>query len=682
MLAGWDILSGRRLRSRRGRSPAAGGQVLVIALLALTLLVGLVFFVYNLGDSINRRLAMQNASDAVAVSGGGWMARSMNLVAMNNIAQSRMVALVPILDALPLAAEMAYNEVSAWQQCLAGQLARGVPVTKDDYLQEGLESLRKRMAEQRDILQPVDEKLNNSSFDMELTTHWLVRGRGGAVPHGSLWKAAVALDEFSQATAASAGVLAQADAVRFGRSDDVDAAFLVPIEPKMPARRGGFVDFRPVMEGRLAVRSDRTSYRASGGRGGAIPDYAYPHRIGPWARLFRWRDELRRTTGREWVPGGTPTKVRGGRGNVNVGGRRVGGSARTSPGGGGHWRRTGWEVIGYTAYGPYEWALRRINWNVNRTERNPGPLRDTYFYDYLRRISRIKLDYMFKSRTPKTVHYPQWIGDYPRARNLAAEPTTRITRTMFYLVEIASAEPEDSPSYLSPGTYRTNGSRPTAIWVDGWADPADWHIEQKAQWVWKDKYTYETTRDPQLGLNLQRDPVTGREVWHTVYMTAWYVFGGIDVGGDVDVSNPANWDQYDEPPAPMLLDTSVGDYDPFELDGDRGVRREYFTYLGVVRKRSGAPIWPQKFSNVNPTGSMITLAQAQVFNNTSWDLWTQDWRVQLVPITQWDQWVSRLHDGVVATGPPGGSVQQSEVDNAYEYMSRLNEEMAELYLNH
>ncbi len=61
------------------------GAVLVVVLIAIPLLVGLVFFVYNLGDQVNRRLTMQNISDATAISGSGWIARSMNTVAMNNV---------------------------------------------------------------------------------------------------------------------------------------------------------------------------------------------------------------------------------------------------------------------------------------------------------------------------------------------------------------------------------------------------------------------------------------------------------------------------------------------------------------------------------------------------------------------------------------------------------------------
>ena len=43
-----------------------GGQILVVALLGIVLLAGMVFYVINVGDQVNRRVAMQNAADATA----------------------------------------------------------------------------------------------------------------------------------------------------------------------------------------------------------------------------------------------------------------------------------------------------------------------------------------------------------------------------------------------------------------------------------------------------------------------------------------------------------------------------------------------------------------------------------------------------------------------------------------
>ena len=79
-----------------------GGAVLVMALLGMTLLVALILYVYNVGDQVNDRLSMQNAADSAAVSGAGWIARSMNTTAMNNVAASRVLGILPVLDAFPL----------------------------------------------------------------------------------------------------------------------------------------------------------------------------------------------------------------------------------------------------------------------------------------------------------------------------------------------------------------------------------------------------------------------------------------------------------------------------------------------------------------------------------------------------------------------------------------------------
>jgi hypothetical protein len=674
--------------------------VLIVTLIAMTLLVGLVFYVYNVGDQVNERLQMQCAADSVAVTGAGWMARNMNVVAMNNVGQAKMLSLVPVLDTQPLATEMAFTEVSSWTEALAGVLSQGridpqVRSETEAYLRGGIQSLHDRMAVQRDILAPYNHALNQSGFTMEQTTHWAVQGTPGSPPHGALWRAAVTLDEFSRGAVESCGVLAQSRASRFGRRNGADAAFLVPVLPKMPARLGEYMDFQPTIRGRLKVTSDFAEYRPTGGRGGAIPDVAYPHRLGPWARLHRWRDYIRRfvRTGRQWAAGREGVgRTRGSQGNVNVGGRRVGRSARSPSGGGhpGHWQATGYsELMGYYTYGPYEWAKRHIHWWARgHGNENPGKLRDTYYYEYLSRIAQIKLDYMFppsglgSSVETKLIHYPQWIVNYPECKALGEDENVRVTSTMLYLIEIASKYPEESPSFMTPGTFRTNGEYPIAMWTNGWSDPNKWNIPQVANYVWKDAYQYETTQDRQLGIQRETIPPgdpNGQVVWHPVYMYAWYIFGGIDVGGEVEVVNPCNWDEFDLLPRPMLLDTSEGDYGGD--DPDVGFRRDRFTYLGVVRRHSEAPVWQQRFTNANPFGSMVCVAQAKVFNNKSFGLWTQDWRVGLAPVSQWNDWMERLELGIYDAGALE-SVDPSEIEGIYQYLSAIDADVAELYLHH
>jgi hypothetical protein len=688
---------------RRRRS----GQVLVITLLAMVLLVGLVFFVYNVGDSANQRVELQNAADAVAVSGAGWMARSMNIIAMNNVAMSRMIAIVPVLDSQPLAVEMSLEEARAWQTCLARQLtlvnfSDGGPLRNaGPKIEIGIRVLDTRMIRQRDILDAIDSRINTarSGFRMAESTTWSVPGVGGAPPHGRLWQAAVTCDEFSQATLASAGVLAAADAHRFGKLNGVDAAFLVPILPLIPAKRGGFDLWQPVLQGYEHVESNLARYKSTGGNGGAIPDFAYPHRLGPWARLYKWRDPASRETAREWVPG-TPGvgKVRGGTGNVDISGRHVGSSARTAASGHqGYWRTTDSEIIGYNTYGPFSWAMRRLDWYANdrywehSNTMHYGDLPDTYYYNYVNDLCRTKMGYMFGPKATRTIHYPQYHTFYPECVSLASDPMVRVSKTMFYMVDFASSvQPADASNWLSPGTYRSNGEPPPrgkgypmSIWVNGWQDPARWKkAVMVGNYVWRDDYTIEVTEDRELGIRAQIDPITGEPVWQPVYMTAFYIFGGIDTGGEREINNPCNWDQYDIIPSPIVLDTTQGDYSPEDQDHDLSFRRKMFTYLGVVRKDHAAPVLSQRFSNINPVGGIITMGQAELFNKCSWDLWTQDWRVQLVPVTKWADWIARLEEGVADAGATNGMVTEAEIETVLRYMNNLGSDLAEAYINH
>jgi len=652
------------------------GQVMFIVLLGTVLLAGMVMYVINVGDRVTRKVEMQNAADSTAVAGASWMARSMNLVGMNNVAQTRMLALVPILDAFPLSTKMAYEEVEAWEKCLADQLRRGVP---DARLRDGLESLRDRMARQRDVLQPVSALFNDSGFRMEEITTWSIRGRSGPPPHGRLWQAAEALDEFSQVTASSSGLLSQMNASRFGRANRAATAFVVPINPELPAARTSFGDFeRPV-------------------KSGLIPDRDYPQRLGPYDRLFRWRDyRYRNIRERDRLVPGRPGHgaIRGSTGNVDVSGRRRGRSARgNSSNPNPHWsyRTVGRVLEGYTVYGPYTWMMRRIHGYAQGHWHNrdyyPGELADTYFHDYIRKIADIKLEYMWGSKTPKYLHYPRWYTDYTRCRTLAAAAAAgtpgapRITRTMYYLVEIRSKYPKGDPNYLRSGTFVTNGDLPIAMWIDDWADAADWKIPQLSQWVWEDQYYYETTEDWDIDIRMQTG-ADGRPVWQKVYMIAQYVFGGIDVGGEVEITDPSNYTDRNDLPAPILMAHPAGDYDVARPNHDEGVRRDLYTYLGVASRSDRARTWPARFGSDNPFGGVVAVAQAEVFNTTSWDLWTQDWKAKLVPVTQWGDWMGDMEAGIPNAADTAGQVDPAQVRLIQEYLSKFDETMVDQAMHH
>src|SRR5262252_3366221 len=86
-------------RLRRLHSDESG-QVLwmfVVSALALVVLAALVF---NSGKQVTRKMEMQNAVDASAVSGAMWMARGMNVISMDNVAMTETLGLIANLRAI------------------------------------------------------------------------------------------------------------------------------------------------------------------------------------------------------------------------------------------------------------------------------------------------------------------------------------------------------------------------------------------------------------------------------------------------------------------------------------------------------------------------------------------------------------------------------------------------------
>ncbi|MCK4275268.1 MAG: hypothetical protein KAX78_02065, partial [Phycisphaerae bacterium] len=281
---------------------------------------------------------------------------------------------------------------------------------------------------------------------------------------------------------------------------------------------------------------------------------------------------------------------------------------------------------------------------------------------------------------------------YNTALGIASSDPARIERTRYYRVRIISSVARGSPDWLGQKTYtdpqtgqqvtvntfRTNLADPEVFVPRDWRDPNMFAARKLTGLaIWEDEWVGKLTGAlPDIGLEPKVDQ-DGKFVEQDFYGLDWWIFGGIDVGEDVEVSNPCNWSR--PPPGPILLDTDEGDYDPLTRP-DEGYRRRLFTYLGLVGRSTAAGVWPSRFSSDYPDGRMVTMAQARVFNNTSWDLWTQDWRVQLVPVTQLDLWKDVLEQGVYQNRP----VDERSVDMQalYDFVQALSPDLTDRYMNH
>lgn len=667
--------------------PHRHGVVLVMTLLALVLLVGLIIYVYNVGQQVNSRMTLQHAADSAAISGSTWMARSMNQVAMDNVGQAKTLASVLVLDSLPLATEMSMDEATAWEARLRAQLDAGLPNGNREgrILTTGLEALRSRMERQRDILRAMHEQL--ATFSMESITYYAAPDGSGA-PYGQLWRATQALDEFSQVTADSSGVLAQSNAVRWGKENraELQTAFVTPVLPKMPAVRGDFSHFRFPLAGIEEVRSSSGRLMDRGGAGGAIPDMVYPYRLGPWARLHRWRDYIDRTIGGTLVQGNVNVQGSG----WGLGGRSVGSSARTRT----NDRWVGGQTIreGYRTYGPLSWELRRVwDWAGPHGE-GWGQLADTFFASYMSRLSHNKLQYMFFTNETIQIHRPQWTTDFAQATQIAQANPGRVFQTMYYLIEVHSSLKRTDSGWLRPGTFRANvpppddvQHRPFAVWMSGWRDPNTLGAAKIHDHVWRrdtGQPEYYTDNDPEIGIiprDVNRDGVDDMQ---PVYVTYFIIWGGIDTGGNVDVGNPCNWNDGQDLPAPLLLDTSEGDYNPDTLNPDADFRRKYFTFLGSAQATPPQVMWYKAFGSGSPSGRSVAIAQAKLFNHTSFDLWTQDWETNLMPVTRVNEWLDQMGRGANQATATNGLLTPAAVMDVHDGLNRLDRDMMQQYMKH
>lgn len=76
------------------------GQIVPLFMLGVIGLVLMVVMLLNTGDFLNQRMQVNNAADAAAITQATWAARSLNTMAMNNVAFTQAFALSVLLDSL------------------------------------------------------------------------------------------------------------------------------------------------------------------------------------------------------------------------------------------------------------------------------------------------------------------------------------------------------------------------------------------------------------------------------------------------------------------------------------------------------------------------------------------------------------------------------------------------------
>lgn len=653
---------------------------MIITLLAVFLLAGLILYVLNLGQQVHHRTQTQNAADATVEAASKWTARQMNTIARNNAGIARYIAAVDVLDAAPQAAEYTLLEHEAFRDRLALQLGGTLgsnPANLYRVLDDLLYAFLEEIEAEIDDIRPVVNLFR--SIDVEQMTHY----NGG---NGYLWQSMYAMDQMNQAIADNFGAMVQhagisaADA-NLGNTNA--AAVLLPLDPTLPHERGRFNDFEiPVRRGMLPPHADdRADNR------------------GPWDTVYGWRDVIGYYEGGTFVPGSIAPA--GGASGRNVGLSR-------GPGGNGRVVGAQFIPIGYTTYGPQSWMIRRFGAYIGNR------LQNTRMDWYLNRIANHKLRYLWPNDLPpinanagrptvtirpdggshfnnpmrgrsNDVFVPDWRTSFDEAVAIAEAGTPEIKETAYFVVEIKSRYPPDHSSFLSNGSWTTvnNGNQqdsPRLTIQRGWVDPRRWNVEQTGQWVWRDDWQYEVYGDSSIGITQIPRPDNAPDDWvaptQTVYRVDHFIFAGVNVGDPANITNPYEGFNPDSDDAPAPIDIDHNRVSPLEQD-----RINHLSFLAVVRRSDEPQSWPTRFRGGKPYNNMVAMAQANVFNNHSWDMWTQMWHGQLQPITYYREvWLNRISeqmgDGAVEAG-----VNPQEVADLQIFMESLRD-VAPALLSH
>ena len=280
-------------------------------------------------------------------------------------------------------------------------------------------------------------------------------------------------------------------------------------------------------------------------------------------------------------------------------------------------------LLGYSTYGVWEWLNRQVpgafSWNSH-------PHGSRRFASYVGRISAHKLNDLWPDATAETeVFEPDWVTDYNEAVGIIAAGTPESRVSQWIRIDFERKFVDGVPE----------GDEEMAGWVllaqagDATTVPG---AKKLRGHVWED--------EAELIQVVTETFPDGKQIT-TEYKTEYraiFVWAGIDVGEEVDVRNPNNFASREDLAAPLDLDHDAMDR---PVDGALGYPGSAYTFLGLAKQPNHASMWRGLF-NKSAYDGHTGIAQASVFNNHSWDLWTQMWHAQLEPVQDYSQWVDLI----------------------------------------
>ncbi|MEM1099629.1 MAG: pilus assembly protein TadG-related protein [Planctomycetota bacterium] len=595
---------------RRVRPTDRAGVVLIAALLALVLLASAVFFVFNVGTHIHRKIETQHAADAAAIAGAGWVARTMNLVAMNNVESARLMAQVQIYDGIPAAIRSSQRDAEAALTGIANQLDLGL--TGHPWVLSALREVEVDLTRQAVLLSQLNDALNIDYEIAEMTHYELGDGS-----KGSMWETIEALGQISQTALNEMGFTAQIAAYHAGRQNLSEAdgrAFLVPIVPTIPWQRGEPEDFiRPITDGLLPEDQDDEQWAR-----------------GPFDALFGFR--VPTLTGSEFVM--PPYNVVQDYGVVTF-------RDEAPPLARG-------DVRDYEVQSIFDFFLQQIRdaesaaLDSEFNEDGSG----SYFAERATDAAlqnKEQLDrQLIGGAGPRTlIDVPAWNHDHDEYDELL-NSRDEVPESMFIRL-VFEAEAVDGQGNPLDGTLA----------LESWAlypgVPPEMQIRRRGREEWPRMQSIDGSddrvfRDTRV-LSYETD--TGFSDLRTQYTyLVWCAFHETE---ETVRRFPNNFSSAaDDLPAPFNLNL---DELPHDYRENVPAPRRYLSVFAAADQSATARVWPSLFDgggeeavSGRPWKRAVATASAEVFNNHSWDLWTQMWHAQLTPVGDLQGWLTFAFD--------------------------------------
>ncbi len=219
-----------------------GGQSIVFVVLTLLFVVLFVFMVINTGDITSKKMRMVTAADAVAVSGATWMARGHNTIAMMNVTQSQILAIIILLRSTEKTYEIADGILKALGY--VAKVLSAIPYTA---------AVGAALEIYVDIGKGINEGLNEAMGILKDT----LDDDG----EGLLWTLEKALTTGETVIVKVIPFIAQIESIRIGIANEATFGFLYPMIPlvdlKLPFIDDGDREFKtlckPTHDAKLAV---------------------------------------------------------------------------------------------------------------------------------------------------------------------------------------------------------------------------------------------------------------------------------------------------------------------------------------------------------------------------------------------------------------------------------------------